>query len=77
MSGFFKTTKKFLHNAPESITLDMKHNEMLNKFKNDYNGTKPELEAEKKELLIKLKRNDLLIDERIALSDKLHILKTQ
>jgi len=77
MTGIFKTTKKFLNNGPEYLTLDMKHNEMLNKFKNDYTGTKPELEIEKRKLLAQLKRSDLPIDEKLSIYDKLYILKVQ
>lgn len=73
MSGIFKSTKKLSHNINEPVTLDMKHNEMLNKFKNDYTNAKPELENEKKEILLQLKNNNnLLTDERIALDDKLY-----
>ena len=49
MASVFKTTKKLLNSNNESITLDIKHKEMLNKFRTDYNGTKPELEKEKRE----------------------------
>jgi hypothetical protein len=78
MTGFFKsTTKKLSHIASESITLDMKHSEMLNKFRNDSLATKPDLEIEKKELILKLKNNNLLIDERISLCDKLYTIKNQ
>ena len=31
MAGIFKTTKKFATSSNESITLDIKHKEMLNK----------------------------------------------
>jgi len=75
MSGVFKTKK--LLNSNESTTLDIKHKEMLNKFRIDYTGTKPELEKEKKNLLLRLKTHNLSIDEKIAICDVLSNLKTQ
>ena len=76
----FKTSKKSLNSnilVNESITLDIKHREMLNKFKKDYNNKKPTLELEKKELKIKLNNANLPIDERIQIIDKLYNLKQQ
>ena len=75
MTGVFKSTKKLLNSANESITLDIKHKEMLNNFKKDYTGTKPELELEKKNLLLRLKSDKLSTDERIAICDILSNLK--
>jgi hypothetical protein len=74
MSGNFKKTK---NNSSESITLDMKHKEMLNKFKKDYINTKPELEICKKELIAKCKNETLSTDEQIIISDKLYIIRNQ
>jgi hypothetical protein len=77
MAGVFKTTKKLLNSNNEAITLDMKHKEMLNKFRIDYTGTKPELEKEKKNLLLRLKNTNLSIDERITICDVLSNIKIQ
>uniref|UniRef100_A0A6C0IJH1 F-box domain-containing protein n=1 Tax=viral metagenome TaxID=1070528 RepID=A0A6C0IJH1_9ZZZZ len=74
MTGVFKSIKN-LNN--EMITLDVKHKEMINKFRTDYDGTKPNLENEKKEILKKLKNDSLSIDEQIVLHDKLYTLKIQ
>ena len=77
MAGIFKTTKKFATSSNESITLDIKHKEMLNKFRIDSTGTKPALENEKKNLSLRLKSTTLSVDERINLGDKLRLLKTE
>ena len=77
MAGVFKTTKKLLNSNNESITLDIKHKEMITKFRSDYTGTKPELEKEKKILLLRLKNISLSIDERIAICDVLSNIKIQ
>jgi hypothetical protein len=75
MTGVFKSTKKLLNSANDSITLDIKHKEMLIKFKKDFTGTKPELELEKKNLLLRLKSDKLSVDERISICDILSNLK--
>ena len=75
MSSTFKNTKKYLNHSNEAITLDVKHKEILNKFKNDDTSIKPALLSEKKTLLLRLKCENLPIDERIAICDKLRILK--
>ena len=75
MAGVFKTTKKLLNSSNETSTLDIKHKEMLNKFRIDYTGTKPELEREKADLLLRFKNDNLSIDEKIAICDALSILK--
>ena len=77
MSGTFKTTKKHAYSSNEPITLDIKHNELLTKFKNDCTNAKPELENKKKEIVSRLKEHNLLIDERIELDDKLYSLNNQ
>jgi hypothetical protein len=74
MTSVFKNIKK--HNN-DTITLDVKHKEMINKFRTDYDGTKPQLEQEKKNILLLLKNTNLPIDEKILLHDKLYNLKNQ
>ena len=69
--------KNHANNSSDSITLDVKHKEMLNKFEKDYTHTKPELITIKKELLSKLKNNNISTDERIVISDKLYTIRIE
>ena len=50
-----KTTKKIRVNHKDTITLDSKHNEFLEKFKNAENNEIPKLKTKKKELRTILK----------------------
>ena len=77
MTSIFKISKKIINNSNDSITLDNKHKEILSNFRKDITGTKPELELEKKNLLLQLKNNNLSIDEKIVICDKLYNIKIQ
>jgi hypothetical protein len=74
--SIFKPTKKLKH-TNETITLDNKHTEMLNKF-NTYNSKKiPELENDKKTIQLRLNNEKLSIDEILLLKDKLVFIKSE
>ena len=74
MTSIFKSLKK---HTKETVTLDTKHKEILSNFRKDSLNTKPELEKEQKLLNLKLTTNNLSIDERIAIGDKLNQIKMQ
>jgi len=74
MTSIFKSLKK---HTKETVTLDTKHKEILSNFRKDSLNTKPELEKEQKQLNLKLTTNNLSIDERIAIGDKLNQIKMQ
>jgi len=75
MTSIFKISKKIINNSNDSITLDNKHKEILSNFRKDTIATKPELELEKKNLLLQLKNNNLSIDDKIIICDKLYNIK--
>ena len=62
-----KATKKIKHDEKTTITLDNKHNELLEKFKHNKNVKIPELKAKKRLL------KNRLISENITMEDKLEI----
>jgi hypothetical protein len=55
--------------------LDGKHKEMLDSFTSDKDEELPKLISTKKSIIAKLKNNELSIDERLDLTDKLASLK--
>ena len=62
-----KATKKIKHDEKTTITLDNKHNELLEKFKHNKSVKIPELKAKKRLL------KNRLISENITMEDKLEI----
>jgi len=70
-----KNTKKCIINKNTVITLDNKHTEKMQEFKNDNEITIPKLIFNKKELINKLKNINISLDERLELQDQLNLIK--
>ena len=70
-----KNTKKIAVNQNSIVTLDGKHNEMIETFENDENIIIPKLNNEKKQLFIKLSKKDLSLDEKLEIQDKFNSIK--
>jgi hypothetical protein len=71
-----KSNKKIKFNKKSSITLDIKHKEFLNEFIKDENNVIPDYKIERYEIKNKLKNeyNELNIEQRLDLEDKIHEL---
>jgi hypothetical protein len=69
-----KATKKIICSAKTNVTVDNKHQEMMNNFNNIENNIIPELEDEKIKLK-KLIKNEKSIEEKLELEDKLKEIK--
>ena len=65
-----KSNKKFKFNKKSSITLDIKHKEILNDFVKDETNRIPELRLERQDIKKKL-MDDLTIEIRLELEDKI------
>jgi hypothetical protein len=72
-----KTNKKIKYNKKHAITLDGKHKEILNEFSRDEIDRIPDLKLEKLELLEQIKNNEMLIEKRLDIQDRIkEITKT-
>lgn len=69
-----KATKKIICSVKTNVTVDNKHQEMMNNFNNIENNLIPNLEKEKNQLK-QLIRNETSIEEKLELKDKLKELK--
>jgi hypothetical protein len=69
-----KTTKKIKYNKKSAVTLDTKHKEFLNEFNKDKEDRIPDLKQEKQELKLSLKNNNLTIEQRLDITDKINEL---
>ena len=58
-----KATKKIKHDEKTSITLDNKHNELLNDFENNKTVKIPELKEKKKILKERLKSENITVED--------------
>jgi len=70
-----KSNKKIKYNKKSSITLDTKHKEFLNEFNKDQHNVVPELKSEIQELKYKLLNNELNIEQKLDIEDKINELK--
>jgi len=70
-----KTTKKIYVDKKDTVTLDSKHREHLDKFYIDETETMPNIKAEKKELRNILQTRSLTIDKRLEITDKIEELR--
>jgi hypothetical protein len=70
-----KNVKKIVVSKKNITTLDSKHKEIIDSFKNDKEELLPSLMKEKKEISIKLKDVNLTIDERLDLCDRMVDIK--
>jgi hypothetical protein len=66
-----KTNKKIKCNKKNSITLDNKHKEFLNEFSKDENNVLPELKNEKNILKKELDNNDLSVEQKLDIQDRI------
>lgn len=69
-----KATKKIICSTKTTVTVDNKHQEMMNNFNNIENNLIPSLEKEKQELK-KLIKSEQSIEEKLELQDKLKEIK--
>ena len=72
-----KTTKKINVNQRDTITLDSKHNEFLEKFQRAEDDDIPKLKAKKKELQQILRTQALTLDKRLEIKDQIIEIKDQ
>ena len=74
-----KSNKKIKYNKKSAVTLDTKHKEFLNEFAKDENNVMPDLKIERQELREKLKNehDDLTLEHRLDLQDKIEELTDQ
>jgi hypothetical protein len=66
-----KNNKKILIEKKSNTTLDGKHNELLEEFKLNDQNIIPSLKSERKELKKRLQNNNLHIDEKLEIQDRL------
>jgi hypothetical protein len=73
-----KSNKKIKFNKKASVTLDTKHKEFLNEFTKDEYDKIPELKSEREEHKQKLKNdyNELTVEQRLDLADKINEITT-
>jgi hypothetical protein len=71
-----KTNKKIKYNKKKSITLDNKHKEFLNEFSKDENNVLPELKNEKNKLKKDLESNDLSVEQKLDIQDRVNEINT-
>jgi len=71
-----KSSKKIKYNKKSSVTLDTKHNEILNEIDKDENDIIPELKLERQELKQTLKKefDNLTVEQRLDYEDKINEL---
>ena len=72
-----KTIKKIKYNKQNAITLDNKHKEFINEFAKDENNRIPELQYEKKQIKQQLNNQEINIELRLELIDKLKEINTK
>jgi hypothetical protein len=72
-----KNTKKIMVSHKLNTTLDGKHNELLKEFKINDKELIPSLKKEKAKIKKKIKENNLSIDEKLELEDRLIEIKKQ
>ena len=72
-----KTTKKINVDQRDTITLDSKHNEFLERFQKAENDEIPKLKTKKKELQEILRTQSLTLDNRLEIKDQIIEIKEQ
>jgi hypothetical protein len=70
-----KTSKHIEINENASMTLDAKHNKMMDEFKRDTEERIPELETKIAKLREKLHKNTSLLDEKLTIKDNIKTFK--
>ena len=66
-----KNTKQILVNQKITTTLDEKHKEIVDGFRNTTNVLIPSLRKEKNECQEKLNKEDITIEERLDIQDRI------
>ena len=69
-----KATKKIVNNTKNNVTVDSKHQEMMDDFNKTINSIIPALIKKKEAIEMKLQGN-LNIEEKLDLEDQLKIIK--
>jgi len=69
-----KATKKIICSTKNNVTVDNKHQEMMNNFNDIENNLIPKLEIEK-EKIKKMIKLEISIEEKLELKDKLKEIK--
>ena len=72
-----KTNKKIILDEKSIITLDSKHKELECEFDKDKGIILPDLRCKKKHLNKLLENNDLSIEQRLEITDKIENIKNQ
>ena len=70
-----KATKKIKHDEKTTITLDNKHNELLNDFENNKTVKIPELKEKKKILKERLKSENITVEDKLEIQDEIENIK--
>jgi hypothetical protein len=71
-----KATKKIINNSKTNVTVDNKHQEMMNTFNDIETNIIPNLKVKKRELNKKIK-HEKCIETKLELQDKLKVIKKQ
>ncbi len=66
-----KSNKKIKFNKKSAVTLDIKHTEILNEFDKDENDRIPELKYERQELKKQLNNQNITVEQRLDIEDKI------
>uniref|UniRef100_A0A6C0KIF3 Uncharacterized protein n=1 Tax=viral metagenome TaxID=1070528 RepID=A0A6C0KIF3_9ZZZZ len=72
-----KTKKKIKINKKSLVTLDNKHNELLERFERNEKEVLPKLNKQKREVELSLKNDSLTLEEQLDLKDNLSSLKKE
>jgi len=72
-----KANKKISLGKKAAVTLDGKHNEIMEMFAREQSELLPKLVSEKKGIKVKLREDGITIDEDLELRDRLAVLKTE
>jgi hypothetical protein len=66
-----KSAKKIKFNKKSAVTLDTKHKEFINEFDKDENDKIPELKYERQELKKQLINENMTVEQRLDIEDKI------
>ena len=66
-----KTTKKIIVNQKDTITLDTKHNEIIEGFRKENEETIPKLKKKKKLLKKKIENPDIKLENKLDITDEI------
>ena len=72
-----KNTKQIIIHKNSNTTLDGKHKEIVDGFRNTSNVVIPKLKNEKKELSEKLNKSDITIEERLDIEDRINEIQKE